>query len=61
MRQQARDLLVDAWWSAFYGIGRHSPIAVTVRSRKREERRLRNAIELGRDAEGYFPRMGTGT
>jgi hypothetical protein len=34
MRQQAMDLLVDAWWSAFYGIGRRSLVVVTTRPQR---------------------------
>ena len=54
MRQQAIDLLVDAWWSAFYGIGRCVPVVPTTRKRQAEAER--NAYDLGRDAEHFWPR-----
>jgi hypothetical protein len=53
MRQQAIDLVVDAWWSSFYGIGRHVPVVLT--TRKRLAAAERNAFDLGRDAEHYYP------
>jgi hypothetical protein len=56
MRQQAIDLVVDAWWSAFYGIGRRSPIVVTTRKRLAEAER--NAVELECETERHFPRSG---
>jgi hypothetical protein len=53
MRHQAIDVVVDATWSAFYGIWRRSPVVVTTRKRQAEAER--NAFDLGRDAERYFP------
>jgi hypothetical protein len=52
MKQQAIDLLVDAWWSAFYGIGRRPPVVITTPKRQAEAER--NAFHLGREAERYF-------
>ncbi len=59
MRQQAIDLVVDAWRSAFRGIGRRSPIVVT--TRKRQAAAERNAFDLGREAGLYFPAQGADT
>jgi hypothetical protein len=46
MRQQAIDLVVDAWRSAFYGIGRRLPVVVITGKRRDEPER--NALDLRR-------------
>jgi hypothetical protein len=52
-RQQAIDLVVDAWWSAFHGRTRRSPIVI--RTRKQDGARLRDMFNFGREAERVCP------